>query len=311
MKKIFFWAFALLVLIYTAIQHWPVTLHVNGATSEEDFLIQMPLKDKKRLDYFFRNVCFLNAWAYTIIGSKPVSIHHYTKPLAAIKKAIKHLNINYVLFGLLWPPNFREACYLFNPEQMRMKLGCDTLIKYIDHFPKSRFSFFNYFSDNNTVFFAFVDKVKLITVVKQHVEDFQEVLQSLGIDPEELYDNENLHQFFKGLNSDGLYGIVLGFGRDNAWLFEKYSRVDLQDSPMMSMWPEEDEAWLEKINKKDLSFQAWDSSDLFYPCFACDPESEETRQLRQTYREEREKIIAYYEGKDVVEATLSLLSQNR
>lgn len=311
MKKFFFWTVALFVVVYTTIQNWPVTVHVSGITTEQDFLIRMPLKDKKRLDYFFRNVCFLNAWAYTFIGSKPMSIHHYTKPLTAFKRGIKSLNMDYVLFGLLCPPNFRELCYLFNPEQMKLKLGCDTLAKYIDYFPNSRFSFFHYFSDNDTVFFALVDKVKLINLVRQHNEDFQEVLQTLRMAPEELYDDKNLYRFFKGLNSDSLCGIVFGFGRNNAQLFEKYSSMDLQDSPMASMWPDEDEAWLEGINEKDLSFQAWDASDIFYPCFACDPDSEETRQLRQTYRDEREKIIKYYEGKDVVEATLSLMNTNK
>jgi hypothetical protein len=40
--------------------------------------------------------------------------------------------------------------------------------------------------------------------------------------------------------------------------------------------------------------------------FTCDPESEETKQLKSTYRKEREKIIQYFDGKDLVEAALSL-----
>ena len=78
---------------------------------------------------------------------------------------------------------------------------------------------------------------------------------------------------------------------------------------MVSAWPDEESVNLEKLSQKDLSFQPWDLYDLFYPRFACDPESDETKQLKRTYKEEREKIVKYYEGKDVVEATLSCLVQ--
>ena len=78
---------------------------------------------------------------------------------------------------------------------------------------------------------------------------------------------------------------------------------------MVSAWPEEEIVNLEQLNKRIQSFQTWEVTDLFYPRFACDPQSEETKKVKQIYREEREKILKYYEGKDLVEATLNLFSQ--
>ncbi len=238
-----------------------------------------------------------------------MSTHQFTNPLAQIRKIINHPNLRYILLNAFWPPNFREICYLVNPEQLKMKLGWKTLNKYFSNFPNSKFALFTYYNDD-IVCLILVDKVKIIKIVQQYFSDFQDTLEAQRIEPWELSNNEKLYLFLKNLKDDGLIGTVLGFGRDNACLYQKYGRMDPQERPMSSIWSDEDDAWLERTGQKDLSFQPWDPSDLFYPLFACDPESEETKHLKQTYREEREKIVKYYEGKDVVEATFSLLNQN-
>lgn len=310
MKKFILWSLIAVIFIWNGLQYRPVTVHIRGATADDDFSIRMPLKDKKRLDYFFRDVCFLNAWAYTLIGSKPMSVHQYRKPWATVQYFIHHPELKYFLLNCFWPPNFREICLFFNPQQLKVKLGWKTLNKYISCFPNSRFVLYtNNSADNEIVVLIVADKKKLFKSVMNHLEDFQIVLHNEGINPEELIDEEKLHRFLIGVNTDGLIGTILGFGRDNSWLFEKARKLNTEEWPLASSWEELEEAHLEQLNEKDRSFKPWDISDLFYPPFACDPNSEETKELKQTYREEREKIIKYYEGKDVVEATLSLLNQ--
>jgi hypothetical protein len=198
-----------------------------------------------------------------------------------------------------------------NPEQFKIKSGWETLRKYIHYFPNSRFVSYEEGPYNGAVVLVIIDKIKLAEMVKRYVGDFQNVLQSQEIEPAALLIDEKVRLFVKNLDNDGLIGTVLGYGRDNAWLYNKYREMDLPEWPLVAPWSkDEEEALLEQLNKKDLSFQPWDLSDLFYPPFACDPNSEETKQLMQTYREEREKIIKYYEGKDVVEATLSLFNRS-
>lgn len=298
----------LLLVVYCVVQNWTVIVHVKGPTSEQDFSIRMPYKDKKRLEFFCRWTSFVSVWAYTTIGSKPSSVEHYTKPLAQIWNAIRSPRLRIYFFDAFWPPNFREIYCLFYPEQLRIKLGWETLNKYMKYFPDSRFALHTFYYGNN-VCISLVDKVKLINTIRSNFEDFQPVLKDQGITPEELADNEKLYSFLKNLKSVGLNGILLGYGRNNGLFFEKYKGRSEDESSMASMWPDEDDAWLERINEKDRSFQSWDLSDLFYPRFSCDPDSEETKQLKQTYRQEREEIVKYYEGKDVVEATFSLLNR--
>jgi hypothetical protein len=309
LKKLFFYIPIGLGIIWLIVQHWPVTIHISGSTADKNFSITMPLKDKRRLDYFFRDVCFLHEWAYTLMGSKPMSIYDYLHPWAAIRRFFSHPHVGDMLSEAFWPPHFRLICYLFNPEQLKLKLGWETLQAYMDRFPQDRFVFFSHLDREDRVGLVLIDKIKLVNVVKKHFPDFQEVLELLSIEPEELFHNKTLYLFVTSLNTDSMIGLVLGFGRENARLFEKYSKMDSDEWPLTFPWPEKGMAHLERLNEKMLSFQAWDISDLFYPPFACDPSTEETRQLKHAYEAEREQIIKYYQGKDVVEATLSLLYQ--
>ena len=239
-----------------------------------------------------------------------MSLHQYRQPRFAAQRLLFHPEIKNILLECFWPPKFYEICYLFNPEQLKINWGWDTLNKYIRYFPNSRFVLYTSPpSEEGIVVLTVVDKIKFLKTVKQHLEDFQELLRAQAIAPEDLLDNTILHLFLKSFKSNGLFGTVLGFGKENAWLFHKYYEMDLPEWPMSSPWPDEEIVNLEKLNQKDTSFQPWDLSDLFYPRFACDPQSEETKRLQQTYREERERIVEYYEGKDIVEATLSLLNQ--
>ena len=311
MKKKIFWIATASILIWVAIgQYWPVTVHIRGTIPEEDFSIRMPSKDKKRLEFFFREVLFLNTWAYTLMGSKPISSEQYIKPWAVFLKSIKHPDFIDIMIECFIPPNFKKTRSYFTPEQLRMKLGWKTLNKYVSRFPNSRFFLYTSFSkDNETVLLAIIDKIKLIRTVKLYLNDFQAVLKSQAITPEDLIDNIKLRQFMKGLTHVGFEGTLLGFGRDNAWLYDKCRDENPAEWPMTSAWPEEEIVNLEELNRKTFAYEPWELSDLFYPRFACDPNSEETKQLKQTYRKEREIIVKYYEGKDIVEATLSLFNQ--
>ncbi len=310
MKRILFFLSTFLVIAYLGGRYWPVTVQIHGSTTDDSFSLRMPLKDKKRLEYFFRDVCFLNAWAYTLMGSKPMSIHQYRKPRATIQYFIDNPELKDILLECFWPPNFRNICFFFNPEQLKIKLGWEALNKYIHYFPNSRFVLYTSDAFNNEIIgLRLIDKKKMAQVVKKNMEDFRQILHAQAIEADDLFDNIKLRRFLKALDHDGYLGTLLGFGRDNAWLYHKYRGMDLAKSPMVSPWPEEEVVNLEKLSQKDITFQPWDLSDLFYPRFACDPDSEETKQLKQTYRQEREAIVKYYEGKDVVEATLSLFNQ--
>lgn len=306
--------FILVVFVWLIERYWPVEVKISnfGNLNFEPTSLKMPLKDKRRLDYFFREVCFRNAWAYTLLGSKPMSIHQYTKPSAALRQMIFNPEVLDVLVQCFWPPDIRGIFHLLNLEQIRIRNGWEALNKYVKKLSVSRFFLYtNISKDNKTVVLGLVDKVKLIDIVFRYREDFQGLLEASQVEPKDLLDDTKLSMFLKAICDDQLIGTVLGFGRDNASLFNKYRmmKVSPKNRPMIGVWQELENEHLEKIAQKNRTMESWHVVDLFYPTFVCDPDSEETKQLKQSYRKEREEIIKYYEGKDVVEATLSLLSQ--
>jgi len=310
MKQLSIWILVLSLLTWQGILYWPVTIHIRSADSQKSFSIRMPLKDKQRLDFFFREVCFLNVWAYTLLGSKPSSVDQYTKPWNAFLNGIQNPDFFGILRLCFWPPNFGRICYLLTPHQLKIKLGWETLNKYFHYFTNSRFFLYaDYSNDRETMILNVVNKHELVAVVKQHLEDFQDVLTSHGIKVEELIENEKILAFMKCLQHEGFSGTLLGYGRDNAWLYYKYRQINPLEWPMVSAWQEEELVNLERLNQRTAAFQPWELSDVFYPRFSCDPQSEETKQLKATYRAEREKIIQYFEDKDLVEAGLSLFTQ--
>jgi hypothetical protein len=285
-------------------------VQIHGVLPEENFSIRMPRKDKKRLEFFFREVCFVGVWSYTLLGSKPMSFDQYEKPMNIIREKISLPYLKAMLFDCFCSPNLYKICYLLNPKHLKMKLGWNALNKYVSYFPHSRFVLY---TDENgsTVCLTLVDRLKLTKIVEQNLEDFQAVLHSLAMQPDALIDHEKLDGFsMLCCAHDDLIGMLLGFGKQNARLFCKYKDTCLEERPLISAWIDEESMHLEKLSQKDLTFEPWDVSDLFYPRFVCDPQSEETKQLKQTYRAEREKIIQYYAGKDIVEATLSLFNQS-
>ena len=233
-------------------------------------------------------------------------MNHYTKPWVASKK------VSRFLLGSFWEskslPSFREMYFLLQAEQLKIKRGVETLKKYMYFFPDSLFTLITENGDNDIVWFALINKKKLVDMVKLHLDDFKTPLQELGINPEQLAENEICLHFIKKLKSEYLIGILLGFGQKNASLYDRYCTNFSADWPLISMWHDEDEEHLRRIHEKEFSCLSWDLTDLFYPYFACDPHSEETKLLKNIYREEREKIIHYFEGKEVVEATLSLFN---
>lgn len=304
MKKIVFGIF-ILILCWEAIQYWPIEIQVSSPNAQKAISLRMPLRDKQKLDFFLREVCFINVWAYTLLGSKPMSIDQYTTPWHAFRNMVEHPEFKGILLDCFWPPSLQKISHLLTPRELKMKWGWETLNKYVARLPNSQFYLGSY-KKNEIVCLILVNKPNLIKTVKENIEDFQITLKNCELIPDHLFQDDKLYVFLSSLHHDGLRGTLLGYGRNNAWQFFQYQNKDPNERPMRSAWPDEEILNLERLNKKIASFQSWDLFDLFYPRFACDPNSEETLQLQKTYREEREKIIHYYKDKNLVEATLSL-----
>ncbi len=159
-----------------------------------------------------------------------------------------------------------------------------------------------------------MNKQAMASIVDQHEQDFRQVLQREHVTAEELFiearGSSLLNEVLKA--HEGLIGTLLGYGRDNAWLFSEKKHG--KDISISSLWGTEIEEFMrEKRTYTSLWFSDEGddiSKQLSYPCFMADPLSVETLLLKQQYLETRNNIIQYYDGSgEFLDATLALLTR--
>ncbi len=285
-----FLGFSIFFIFCLTYQNSPVAVQIRGPTREQDFVITMPLKDKKRLDSLFRHLCLVELWGHTLMRSKPVTFTGYKKPSFSAR-SLTH--------------------FIFFLKDLRRSWRWKTWLKYQTYFSDSPFQIFENADPacSSHIEMIIMDTEYFSQILKKYREDFQRVLGKKSIDPEALMKEAKQSSLLSEVlkNHDGLIGTVLGYGRENAWAF--YDQSCGKDVDLVLAWePELLDQMIVQLSKKDWTLTSWELSDLYYPCFMSKKNSEETIQLRQLYQKSREKFIRYYQGKDFVEATLSLLA---
>lgn len=293
MKK---WIKCFLLIAGAGVSLWMLFAHFEGekqvilrvADSVPGSTLTLPLKDKRRLDYLFRELIFCDDLGYTLLGSKPISFGGYLKPFGSFNPIF--------LYQSLLPGNYK------------MYLAWKTWSKYQHFFASSKHVLWAEKSPwiENGELIILANKKNISHLVDQYKEDFQQILG------EEL----NLERWFQEVGHkplfieilhrhEGLIGSLLGYGRENAWLFWK--RAQGEDITISGVWERElQDHGLAQLTLWDYLFHNA-KEKLFYPPFVGDPFSQETQQLKNEYQLTRNKIIQYYEGKDFLEATLQLL----
>ena len=254
--------------------------------SEKNILVQdgngkaisfrLSRREARRLELFFRELLIKDPFAYTLAGSKPTSFGGFRKPL---------------------PP-------FFTIQSSPMYQGWKIWEKYRSTFENPRFAF--WIEENpwvkNDLLVILADQNHCDRMIRQHRSDFEQVLVKSPNDFSEL---KNSQPFFQNAlrNHDALMGILLGFGRENSWNYfnQKKQKFIWGKKKVFEM--------IYRLKIRSLWFRTPQVRDMLLPFFMGDPHSSESKELKKTYAATREKLIEYYEGKDFLEATLSLFMQ--
>lgn len=261
--------------------------------------LAIPWKDKKSLDYLFQEMFVLDSGLYTLFGSKPMSLSSYIIPFSTTSLGI-----------------FLDS---LSPSNLRIYWGWKTWQKYQSLLAKSNFLLW---SEENpfwlkwwdppspAVCILLIHKQQLQKMIEAHRSDFQTVLGKNDVTSAELLLEAQHKPFLKDVLKahDGLIGTLLGYGRNNAWLFEQRNQGEKVD--LTPIWDEqvyEFYANRPTPNWIIYGFEPNVSVALGYPCFFASPDSLETQKLKKRFLNCREKIIAYYKDKDVLATTLGLL----
>ncbi len=256
-----------------------------------DFFLQITRKEKNQLDYLFKKLVLLDSASYTILGNKPLSLGAYIIPFAR--------------------SNFYLFCQSLTPRNLKTYFSWKTWKKYEHHFQNPNYMIW---SEENpwvegVILILTVNKENFSQVVNQHIQLFQTTLKQENVSAKDLlFKGSQGTLLSKELQShEGLLGIVLGYGEQNAWLYFERSQGD--NISLLPVWNLEEEQIASGSmggfpyfpNNKNLS------QYLLYPMFVAKKNSCESQALREEYRQTRGEILDYYQNKDFLEATLSLL----
>jgi hypothetical protein len=283
--------FALLCFTsWESYQRFAITLSIQEPLGQK--LIEIPRRDAKRLEAFFRHVFAWDGIVFTLTGSKPFS-------LAAHGIGIADCGYE--------PTQLIQHLY----SRRRFKIGWETWEKYNHLFKNDRLIFWeeNHRLKDRFMCLCLADKVHLSQIIKEHEMEFSAILQQDKIDPEQFIqkclDQDIIEDVLKG--NHALLGIMLGYGRENAWFFQHQQGKKLT-KPNPCVWTPEElkKIYRGHLGQKNTLFQQYEMEDVLVPMFVGYPDSEESKELKRKYIAAKEALDRFYEGKNFLEATLSL-----
>lgn len=248
--------------------------------------LSLSLKDRKRLFYFMRELFAKDHFAYTILGSKPLSWATYHNP--------------FPLNSWFWDS--------FLKTDRTMRSGWKTWEKYRHLFPLANLWTEAPKCHPGSISILIVNEEQFNNIVNKNKQDFQDVLHREIVDGfqllREVKTRSLMNEVLEG--HQALMGIVLGYGRDNSWEFLRRSE---KREYLNWVWDDLDEQILGEIYTREGGITIEECLALdSCPSFAGYPHSEESLALKRDYLQTKQKIINYYKDKDFLEATLSLLA---
>lgn len=285
MKKLFL-VMSTCIFIFMCYQDLFIS-HKNNSNEAQEistFISSLNDQEKEYLANFFKVQFFIDSFGYTIFGEKPMSID-----LIDINRETKSTEgFDYMSIEHIW-------------DRHRVKEGWAVWKKYAHKFHQKNISIIEYpcHLSSNCTEIAIINHKNFIRVVNENLEDFRMVLG------EEVSPSQVLNEYLRGDGTifhkirlhDGLFGTLLGYGRENAWEFNRLGRAGeamVSFTPLKEFSPE-----LEKSGTKNI----------LPPLFSVIPESEETIKLRASYAKQRNKINSIYQSQDFLEKTLLELAQ--
>ncbi len=250
----------------------------------KQIISNIPEKDREILDEFFRKLFFFYEFGYTLFGDKPVSFE--TFDLEQEQK----------------PELFQTS-----------STGYKTWSRYANLFPSQKYLFL-FFEDQveGICEITLINKDGFVKAVEAHIDKFSEVfgpeispekLLTLVVERQSLYNTPMHHRA-------DLIGILLGYGKINAELFQKRNELLMtgagirkkRTTPSHGYQSIEEE--LAALNKSLQSFSKEGRITLNYmrlPGFAADPGQEETIRLRKKYIKLRRLITERFVQENVLE----------
>jgi hypothetical protein len=262
--------------------------------------------ERKNLDLFFRTAFAFDGLGYTLFGDKPMTAVCYYNPKKKCDDIYDFLN---------------SAFDSFSTENLRMCRGWEILQKHRHLFSLEDYALVQCknFIDNDCTAVLFINKKAVLAAVSNHLADFREILgdeiTSEILLARILASNDVFGDVLR--NHQGLIGTLLGYGRNNAWLFQRREEIEpLILKKHFSLKKPKGKASTDEIDDLNRRLQRFDHRGILdfnplllsLPGFSADPNSEETKQLKIKYEEQYRAIISRYRQTDFLETTFDQMA---
>lgn len=261
-----------------------VVSHAELLTIREKLKILSP-QEKKDLTFFIDQVISFDQYPYTLVGYKPMSISN-----VIIEDTEDLLTF------------CREA--FKTARHQTLKRGYLVWKKYQSLFSRNKHILIDYpFLGKGRREIALICPKVCMATIQEHLADFREILGKPCTSEEvfSILTHPEHRDFYTIIDHTRLVGILFGFGRNNACLYEQY-RGGTSRSVMGHQWTEQGPVQM-------FSTEWFWPGALLSPDFACDPATEETRLLKRHYKKARRIIHWTYFLRNNLEVTLALLMQ--
>jgi hypothetical protein len=251
---------------------------------------------KELFDFLFKHQVF----AYTLYGDKPMS---FSEPLDDISKTNISEYISLKDYCQETLENFVESKKAF-------KKRWDTWHRYRDKFQLKNYLLLEKKIANQSRIFL-INVAAFEGIVNKNIKLFRKIVGaniSAEVLLEQFKDEEtDVWDILK--HHTGLIGILLGFGRHNAMLFQKREKLyDLLENPLTNS--ESIEKKLNQIGNRLSFFHEHDPqiiASINRVMFMADSNHPETIKLKKKYDKLNQKINEIYSRDDWFEQTLSQL----
>lgn len=259
-------------------------------------------QEKKQIESFLKVLVYQNHFGYTLFGDKPVSIAGYFS-----QEPFENL-----IWGRWDRSNLRNLWGIWEKYQKTLTIKEYVLINEMD------------VDVEGIQVISLINKKAFLAKVREHIDLFQSILGN-HITPELLLEKVSLPHasLFRLLKcNEGLYGILLGFGKNNAFAFKRRLELAKMVDPLYRDFPIRFSLIFPKSSNEFSSFSEEyenlqtqlvpfprknELSHIIFPYMLVLENDNETTQLEKKYREDRKKIVQVYSKGDFLKITLKQL----
>ena len=252
----------------------------------------IPKRDRGTLELFFQEIVYKEHFGFTLFGDKPVSLTGYFDPLPMENYLQVHRNAI-------------------------LKNGWETWKKYRPIFPVNNYILIEE-AENELNVITLINKGALVKTIHENLDLFQRILGN-AITPEEFLkklEEPNASLFALIHQHEGLYGIFLGYGKINAYLYHRRAELNIFNqqavfsfsksvpSKGFSSLDEEIHFLKEKIEGVENNSRL---SLVKLPQFVGIKNHPETIQLRKKYQNIRAQMMVRLSKENVLDLALQQL----